>query len=403
MISADFASNEQWDDSRKAFQVMLNPFSWRKGKNIDRVRNTIKRNFFPSSSIYIFLSGRGALYYLLKSLKVPERSEILVQGFTCEAVVLPILELNHIPVYIDINEEDFSMNMEDLEKKITPRSKILILQHTFGITPQKRSEIIALARQKKITVIEDLAHGFNPKIFDKDKYKTVKLLSFGRSKAFSSVFGGAVVTDEKILSTKLRGIEDQLSFPNFGFILKTLFYKCVTPFIKATYDIYIGKLFHKTIELLGLFSHEISEKEKSGKFDHRMALVYPNGLATVLLHQLRKYKKVATLRSKNVQKYSETFHKNFSENSLIRFPLLVENRTQIVKNLRKQNIFLGKWYDQVIAPKSLNIHKFQYKKGTCPRAEEICEKVINLPTSITPHQADIVIKALQKELEKNHS
>lgn len=401
MITTDFAPNESGDDSRKAFQVLLNPLSWTKGKSIEKVKANLKRSFFPTSSIHLFLSGRGALYYLLKTLNIPDKSEVLVQAFTCEAVVLPIMAHGYTPVYVDINETDFSMNPVDLTKKYTENSKVIILQHTFGILPGKRQEIITFAKKNKLVVIEDLAHGFSPKQLDKDKNKTIKLLSFGRSKAFSSVFGGAVVLEDKNISASLKSIEDKLAFPKPFFIFQTLFYKVITPLIKSTYNIFLGKIIHKAVVVLGLMSHEISSKEKSGQFDHNMAFAYPNGLATVLLHQLKKYKKISALRARNVSTYSDVFNKSIGNNPLIRFPVLVDNRFQLIRAAAKQKITLGKWYDQVVAPKAIPLHKVQYKKNSCPKAEEISERVVNLPTSLTAAQTEKVTDIVKQFID-NH-
>jgi len=387
MISTDFAPNENWDDAWLSFKLLFQPWKWQKGKEIEEV----KKNLFSQFKIFLFLAGRSALYFLLKSLNLPKNSEILIQGFTCEAVVLPILANNLKPIYVDIETKTLSMDISDLKNKLTKQAKVLILQHTFGMTPNNRKEIYALARQNGLFVIEDLAHGFNPKIrFDE---QTTLLLSFGRTKSFSSVHGGAIVTSNKKLASKLKTIESNLKQPSFLFIFRTLVYKPLVMIIKSTYDIYLGKIIHKIARLLKILSSEITEKEKQGKYNIYFDRGYPNALASLLIHQLNKFEQKQSLRASISKYYFRKIKRvNFNSNKTCnRFSVLIKNRDQVVKKATSKNVFLGLWYNQVVAPKGLNLIKVMYKKGFCPRAEKICQQIINLPTEINCREAQKVI------------
>jgi len=61
--------------------------------------------------------------------------EVIVQSFTCNAVINPILKLEALPVYVDI-AEDLNIDIHKIEEKITSRTKVLIVQHTFGMPCQ---------------------------------------------------------------------------------------------------------------------------------------------------------------------------------------------------------------------------------------------------------------------------
>jgi len=394
MISTDLGPNENWDDAWLSFKLLFQPWQWQKGKEIEEVKKNFLDQFQISNlkfKISLFLTGRSALYFLLQSLNLPKNSEVIVQGFTCEAVVLPVIANNLNLVYVDIETKTLSMNIDDLKKKLTKQAKVLIFQHTFGMTPTYRKEIYDLARQNGLFVIEDLAHGFDPKIkFDK---QTTMLLSFGRSKSFSSVHGGAVITGNKELANKLKTIESDLKQPSFLFIFRALVYKPLVMTIKATYDIYLGKIIHKIANLLKILSPEITEKEKQGKYNNYFNRGYPNALATLLIHQLNKFERILKNRalissyySKNIKKTS--FEANFFSN---RLPVLIQKRGGILDKAANKNIFIGKWYDQVVSPKILNLSEVGYKLGRCPQAEKICEQIVNLPLNIDRQQAQKVI------------
>lgn len=398
MISTDFAVNEFIDDALTSLITLAMPWTWKEGREKTQVRKKLE-SYFPMSESVFFLSGRSALSLLLSEMELPENSEIIVQGFTCEAVVLPVIENNLKPVYVDIEPMTFSADIKDVISKTSKNTRVIILQHSFGMTPLNRDKVLQYAKQKKILVIEDLAHGFSPSFWQTQKLSDnqVLLLSFGRSKALSSVFGGAIISTNKTIIRKLKEREAVLPDPGYGLMIKLLCYKPLSFFIKKTYNcIGFGKFLHLISKKMGLIAAEISPKEKSGLYDIYLEKKYPNCLAKLLLNQLNKYKKTQIQRNKIAQIYgSRLFHSLPKEAiaNLSRFPLLVQNKTSLLKRLSKKNIFLGNWYSQPVAPAPLPLEKVGYRKGSCPVAEHICCHIVNLPILISEKDALLIIDA----------
>ncbi len=400
MISTDFAPNESWNDALVSLKLLLQPWLWRKGRELNEVKKQIDKvlNASPFKfHVSLFLSGRSALYCLLRSLNLKKNSQVIVQAFTCEAVILPIIANNLKPIYIDIEPKTYSMDLNDLKNKLTKNAKVLILQHTFGLTPQYRQKILKLSQDRGLFVIEDLAHGFDKNIFTKikdQKSNIFFLLSFGRSKFLSSVFGAAIVTFNRHATKLLNEVGKSLPQPSSWFIIRTLLYKPLAMIIKSTYDLYLGKLLHKVTNFFGLLIPEISRKEKKGEYNLLLNKAYPNAFASLLLHQLKKFEQIQKQRATICQIYN----KKISKLSLLRFPILVENRDLVLEDARKQNIYLGQWYNQPVAPKGIPLKRLGYQMGRCPVAEKICQQIINLPTNITKNQAEKVIQSLNNLL-----
>ena len=436
MINLNLAPNETFSDALTSFLLLFQPWRWKRGKEQNKVKKEILKKYFNVTSyrlqVTFFLSGRSALYYLLKNLNLKKGDEVLIQAFTCEAVVLPIVALNLKPVFVDIEKQSFSANPIDLEKKLSKKSKVVILQHTFGITPSQREKILSIIRKHNLVLIEDIAHGINNSKLKCQNSKLKNhffLLSFGRSKSLSSVFGGAIVTKNKIIAKKLDSFN--LPYPSYSLIFKLLLYKPIAFITKLTYNIYLGKIIHFFSQKLNLLIPEITKKEKAGEYDHFFDKKYPNALAILLLNQLKRFKKIQNERKKIVNFYLKKIigldhlssrtsfgisnemlilriggqhDKKFKKNidlkispqlSLIRFPLLIENRDKILQNLAKKGIFLGRWYDSPVAPKGFPLDKVGYRWESCPVAEEICQKIINLPTNnIKLNEAEKLTKIL---------
>ncbi len=408
LISADYSINEDRSDAIKSLKLILKPWEWYKGKHTQKVKNQLKK-FFPKHNIQLFLTGRSALYNTLKGLKLKKNDGVAITGFTCEAVVLPVLYNNLNPMYIDIETKTYSMDLSDLKIKLNSKIKVIILQHSFGLIPRFRNEIIELARRKKIIVIEDLAHGFSTKFFKEDTKNTIKLLSFGRSKALSSVFGGAILTKNYNLYTQIHSNYIKLKQPSRLWMFRVLLYKSVSVLNKALYNkISIGKFLHKVFNVLNLIPREVSKLEKRGVFDMRMNKKYPDVLAQLLLTQLKKLKQTQLKRTSIVRYYSTSLKlykeiiQTYEKQPLSRFPILVQNKKEVLRLGSQRSIYLGKWYSQVIAPEGLNQYKLGYVKGFCPISEKICKKIINLPTNIEIENAKKVIKFIDRYARINY-
>ena len=401
MINCNFAPNERWDDAWLSFRLLFTPWKWLHGKDIKAASQKLSESFFPlyktKLNFNFFLTGRSALYHLLHSLNLPAKSEVIVQAFTCEAVILPILANNLTPVYIDIESQSFSMNPIELEKKITANTKAIILQYTFGITPTHIAKIKAISTKYKLMLIEDIAHGYNASSQIKKNSKCIFVMSFGRSKALSSVFGGAIATSDQNLHNKLKSEIGKLKQPSRLFILRVLLYKPIAYVCKQTFDLVIGKIIHKLFFGTKILIPEITDKEKEGLYDLQLDKAYPNALAILLMHQIKKFKQMHKQRAKICQLYAKAINNNqftislpsrqAGNLSLLRFPLMTDNRQAIIRKGLQNHIYFGNWYTQTVAPKSLKLDKVGYKQGICPVAESFCARIINLPTYITKQEA----------------
>lgn len=385
MISADFAPNEDRSDAMKSLSVGAGPHTWLTGPAPAQAASEIA-TLFPKHHVTMFLTARAALYSYLNGLNLPKGSEILVTGFTCKAVIIPILALHLKPVFVDIDTDTYSMNPQELKKNISKTSRLIILQHTFGIPPH-RKEILAIAKKAGVPVLEDLAHGFDERLFRTDEYQTDKLLSFGRTKVMSSLWGGAIATPNHDLHKILLEIERTLPYPSKTFIFNSLMYKPLNVFMRDTYDIGIGKFAHFATNTVRLFPKEVSPKENHLGFDRYVLKRYPNALAELLLHQLRKFHAMQDTRRKNATIYGDAQGIPLKDLPLNRFPILVKNQDEVYKSLVKKGIYLGRWYREVLPP-----------AGTCPVTEHVSAHILNLPTLVSTKDAEQIVNALDSTL-----
>lgn len=351
MISASLSPNTEFDDVLLAVKVLFMPWSWKRGSAVTQVERKLGG--------VTFNSGRSALLAILKTFGVGVGDEVIVQAFTCVAVPNSVSWSGAIPVFADI-DDTYNLDPKDVEKKITKKTKAVIVQHTFGI-PAKIKEIIALAKRHNIKVIEDFAHTMNlPLTGDAGFY------SFGRDKVLSSVFGGLA------LGAETKKYHKTLEYPSNFWIFQQLLHPIAFSIILPLYRFGLGKAILVLLQRLHLLSYpQISEVKK-----------YPNGLAILLLNQLKKLNRYTQEREGIVKFYG-------GKGPLLRYPMLVENPSQTIAKAKKKGILLGNWYHNVIDPSPNS-----YIVDSCPKAQEAAKHIINLPTRISIDQAKRVWKLL---------
>src|SRR3989338_4548416 len=196
MITTGLSPNVERDDIRLALTTLLQPWLWRYGRAQAELHCALQQ-YFKTEYIYPVNSGRTALLLLLQSLHLQSDDEVLLQAFTCNAVANPIVWSGAKPVYVDIDPDSYNMSPTDLTKKISNRSKVLIIQHTFG-TSAKLTELLAIAKQRQLYVIEDCAHALGARYRQQlvGTFGDAAIFSFGRDKVISSVYGGALLTKQ---------------------------------------------------------------------------------------------------------------------------------------------------------------------------------------------------------------
>lgn len=153
--------------------------------------NQFEKNFakkFNSKYALAVSSGTAALRIALAALGISKNDEVITQSFTFVATVEAIVESGAKPICTEI-DDTLNMCPRDLIKKITKKTKAIILVHMLG-SPGKISEIKRICKKKKIFLIEDTAWGIG------GKYKNKFLGTVGEIGTFSFDFAKTVTTGE---------------------------------------------------------------------------------------------------------------------------------------------------------------------------------------------------------------
>jgi dTDP-4-amino-4,6-dideoxygalactose transaminase len=123
-------------------------------------------------------SGTDALVIGLRALAINPGDEVITTPFTFFATAEAISTIGAIPVFVDIEERTFNLDVKQIEKSITPKTKAIIPVHIYGHACDM-DPILEIAKRRSLKVLEDVAQGMG------GNYKTKKLGTIGDLGAFS--------------------------------------------------------------------------------------------------------------------------------------------------------------------------------------------------------------------------
>ena len=158
-------------------------------------------------------NGTDALQIALMSLDLQPGDEIITSDFTFAATVEVIALLRLKPVLVDIDEETFNINCDEIQKAITSKTKAIIPVHLFGQVANM-DRVMDIAKTNNLFVIEDNAQGIGSTYFSSNntKQKSGTIGDIGTTSFFPSKNlgcygdGGAIFTNSDDLAHTIRGI-----------------------------------------------------------------------------------------------------------------------------------------------------------------------------------------------------
>ena len=381
-------------------RFLLYPKSIIEGSNIAAYEQQFARTTHCKYA-HSFSSGRVGLYGLLKCLGVAKDDEVLIQVPTHIVVANAIRYLGAKPVYVDCQLDDYNLNLEDARHKITSKTKVMILQHTFG-HPVDMDAAVNLANTHNIIIIEDCVHALG------SRYKGRLVGSFGRAaffsteetKIISSTMGGMVVTNDSDLSKMLTQFRLNCRKPGFmltyGYVLKLLFYHW-------TMHPKIHGFFRKMYELLGKRNPlpiPVSAAELLGEMPKNYLQLFSNAQAALAASQLERLDQIIAHR----QKISEIYNRIFTSRRIkistvnkeatsayVRYPVWVKDRQKAISAMRHKTV-LGTWFSSVLE-EAVHPKYGDYHDGSCPKAELAARHLVNLPTHLRVTEQDAEILA----------
>jgi len=146
-----------------------------------------------------------ALYHLLNNLEIPEGCEVLISGIHVADFVNIVRMAGMRPVVVDLESGGFGLDLEDMKRKVTAKSRVLILTHLSGYVTDMVA-VMKVADKQGLTVIEDCSQAFTSRQGGRlmGTFGRAAIFSLSLLKSVCALNGGMVVTKDRALLAGLR-------------------------------------------------------------------------------------------------------------------------------------------------------------------------------------------------------
>ncbi len=307
------------------------------GKFVQKLESDIK-SFLDVDQFLYCNNGTIVLQMALKALNITK--EVITTPFSYVATTNTILWEGATPIFVDINSQDFNIDVDKIEEKITSNTEAILATHVFG-NPCDVEKIENIASKHNLKVIYDAAHAFGTKYNNKSifHYGDISTCSFHATKVFHTGEGGGLFCNDKALFENLRLMRQ------FGHINDDYYQVGIN-----------GKSseFHAALGVCVLQDFEKIQNQRKK---------YAEGYDS-LLNFDKLYKPIAI----NNTEYNYSYYPIVFETE--------ETLLDIMKKLNALNIFPRRYFYP-----SLNKLPFIENGDECPISESISKRIVCLPYS----------------------
>jgi len=160
-------------------------------------------------------SGTAGLHLCIRALDIGEGDEVIVPSFTFIAAANAIRYERAVPVFVDIDPRTLNIDPDRIEDAITPRTRALMVPHTFGV-PAEMDAILEIAERRGLRVIEDAceAIGAEHRGRKAGSMGHTGVFAFYPNKQITTGEGGVVTTRDAALASRIRALRNQGRYPS---------------------------------------------------------------------------------------------------------------------------------------------------------------------------------------------
>jgi len=337
-------------------------------------------------------NGRSSLYVILRALNLPKGSKIGVPLYSCTVVFDAIINAGHVPCFIDMELDNYTMDVQDLNEKIDDLSAVVVI-HTYG-RPADMDKIKEIAGDKP--VIEDCAHSLLSEYKNQLTGTLGDAAFFSLSKYISAGEGGMVILNntgyKERIETEVASLAalsklSELKHSLFVYLYSFLYHR---PWY-GMFAFSLGSYIENYVDIAGKRTFSVS---KIGNSD-----------LAVFIRKLATFRAKVELQRKN----SQTLLKELENTDLIlpyerrdtwcnyfMFPVLFESKEERDNahiSLRKMGVDTAKLW--CMTPSTAR--RFYGYRGDCPNTEDFVDRLLIIPNYHTLKSGEVsnIIRAIQ--------
>lgn len=299
-------------------------------------------DYLDTKNISLFTNGHLALECVIDALNLT--GEVITTPFTFASTTHAIVRNGLTPVFCDINEEDYTIDVTKIEELITEKTSAIIPVHVYGNVCNVE-EIDRIGKKHNLKVIYDAAHTFGVKVkgVGIGNFGDASMFSFHATKVFNTIEGGAITFKDESLKKKLDDLK------NFG----------ITSPESVEYVAGNAKMneFQAAMGICNL-------RHVDNEIDKRRAVV-------------EKYNsRLENIKGIKICKPQDGIKSNYAYYPIV-FNDYKYNRDEVFKKLKDNGIIARKYFYPLT--NSFDCYKGKFEINDTPVAKYISESVLTLP------------------------
>ena len=283
-------------------------------------------------------NATDAIYLSLLSLNIKKGDEVITVSHTATGTVAAISNLGAKPIFLDIDINNFNMDLNLLEKKINYKTKAIVIVHLYGQSCDMK-KLMSIAKKNNIPVIEDCSQATGASFKNKKlgSYGTLSCFSFFPTKNLSCIGDGGMITCN-------------------------------------------NKAFKKKIDCLREYGWNQNRNANTIGINSRL-----DEIQASILNVKLKYLDRDNLERRLIAKY---YNLNIKNDKIIKpienllsfhvyhlYVIKIKNRSKFIKEMNKKNIFTGIHYQKAIHHQKL----FLSQKNYLPVTDQVVKSILSLP------------------------
>ena len=310
------------------------------------ILETKLKEYLKVNNISLFTNGHMALMSGIHCMDFPKGGEVVTSPFSFSSTTHTIIQNGLKPVFCDINEKDYTIDVNKIEELITDKTVAIIPVHVYGhiCDVEKIDEI---AKKYNLKVIYDAAHVFGVKYKGTSiaNYGDMSMFSFHATKVFNTIEGGGLVYKNSKLKEKIE------QYKNFGILDQ-----------EHVVEVGINAKMNEFCAAMGIcnlrhFEEEIAKRKK----------VYE-----------RYYERLKDIDGLKISEIQENVDFNYAY-----FPIVFDkeafgkSRDEVKEELENENIFTRKYFYPLIS--DYDCYKDEYSSDDTPIAKKISDNILTVP------------------------
>jgi len=336
------------------------------GAKHEKLENELCK-YLNVDNVTLFCNGHLALYVALKSLNLS--GEVITTPFTFASTTHAIVQNGLTPVFCDINEDDYTMDVDKIEDLITEKTCAIVPVHVYG-NPCDVTRIEEIAKKHNLKVIYDAAHAFGVEIDNKgiSNYGDISMFSFHATKVFNTIEGGALAYNDLSLKNYFN-LEK-----NFGIVGPE---DVVSIGINAKMNEFAAAM--GLCNLKNIDNNILKRKQVVERYISNLA-----GIEGVILPKF-----------KNNIKYNYAYMPVVFDEEILKV-----NRDDIFEELDKNDILARKYFYPLI--QDFDCYKNTYDSSLTPVAKRISSSVLTLPlySDLSLDIVDKICNIIKKKINR---